>query len=683
MRRHTQAVATVLIGCALAGFTALPAHPETFSLRLDTKASAARGATDAAVRFRWLHWWEAHHRDWLDPQGSADALRPTADRTRTAAALLDAARSHPEPAVRAAAVVALGRLRPADLDPAALLLGEAAGGGFTRDPEPRVRQAAWVACGLLADPRCVAALTDPPPVDGELEAVAQTVAIGLLPTLPPEVAPDLTRRLVDRVRRGVTDEERRMALWALQTHGVEPPLDALFATVAADSVNPTLTQQSLTDRDVNRRLNRDAWLRDLAEANPRGRDVAAWRAIEDDDRVGSVAVHGSRPSRLKMELQTAAVAAWGRQAAIDQGKLWRRTLRTLALEAVDGPLRTPSEPGVTVDRSVSTQRGSHMLRGAALIALARQTDGEDDDLDTIFDALDGKTRVWLRDRDAPETSRGTVRDPDALVRGYAAVALGIVAARLDPEHAAVPPGLRRLDLPAHEVDRFRRRAARQLTQTLDQRRGGVGLRSAAAVGLGLTGDPGNAPALREAADTLRPGDAMLAGHLALALAMLDDDEAPPLAARLLTDPRLDADHDEVVLGRRAAARALRRLGHAAPADADLDAGWVTLELVTLGHALGDHRLTDTLLDRLAGDDPEDAWVAATALGRLHDADPTPRLDRLARHVNPTTTFRRRAARDRADRVLLLVPPGWPARDFHGLSQPMLYHDLLTRTAPND
>ncbi|MEM6554081.1 MAG: hypothetical protein AAF750_18340, partial [Planctomycetota bacterium] len=78
--------------------------------------------------------------------------------------------------------------------------------------------------------------------------------------------------------------------------------------------------------------------------------------------------------------------------------------------------------------------------------------------------------------------------------------------------------------------------------------------------------------------------------------------------------------------------------------------------------------------------------AATALGRLHDADPTPRLDRLARHVNPTTTFRRhtaRTARDRTDRVRIIAPPGWPARDFHGLSQPMLYHDLLTRTAPND
>ncbi|MBB6430310.1 HEAT repeat domain-containing protein [Algisphaera agarilytica] len=663
------------------GLTLFSTAPATAGERLEEELNLhhpGQNATDIDARYRWLHWWEAHWPSILDQTRSASfapaaPLAPT-DIKKASEKLIEAL-DHDSAQVRYGALLALARMQHPDVT--VLVLGEVPPRaeentprdlGLIDDPEALVREAAWAALGLTANARSREALIERSRDErSEIDAIGRMVGLGLLPTAERSELAELAHA----VKNGSTDEVRRMAIWALAQHDA-PEADRLIAAVVQESRNPTLSAQALAYASAHQRLNNDGWRLEVAERRRRGESITAFRALEE---MGDLVVHGSTTARVGMELQTAALASLAAQTEISDIRTFQRVTRRLARQGTTEPINlTPGRRKQNDASKFEELNQLHMLRGQATLALAMQTDESEEELRLLLSLLKGETR-------GTQVGGGKALEqqlPEALVRGSAALGLGILSRRNEAtaDWALGTPVTGRRALSGSD----QREIVRELAKLMKRGNEPPLLRSAAAMGLGITGRPQAIEALRSQSFELSSDDRLLGGYVALGLAIAGDRQGVALAEQLLSSSRNDFS---TLLGQRAAAQALAFAGHT---DAIQKAGalpdrpmWVQLAVVRAAAETGAVFDVAPLLLQLEDEDADRAWAAAYALGEVLDAEPQPRLHRLSRHVNHTTTFRRHSfvTLCGGDRVLS-GPEGWPIRDFHGLSQPFLYFDLLNR-----
>lgn len=697
-------------------------------LTLEARAFETR-LNDPAVR--WVHWWESRvdglHERLRAQQHPAD-FPETLEREFIEALREAASRGQPE--VLEQALLGLAQMQDPELidrilgpaPPSPTAAGPPGPPPLIEHANPRVRRAAWLSLGLLDHPRAEQALKDPRTgLSGStLDELSRVVGLGLSKSLDAQMAERLKKAVLSRKN---DDEIRRMALWALRTHEQAP--DALVQGVIRDSRHPALVQEALLSISA---ADRVTWLVQIAGLTGSGRSIAAYRALDrygqdfridtglpyannPYDSVPRSLIYGSTARTIEIELQTAAlVSLEALQLEREQGR-YADVRRRLALSAdVIGLQAGDKTPPRSEEGKIVSNR--HMLRGQAILSIARSSPGEDADLQLLRDLLAGDTRTitgfhgrkpQIRvapDPDNPDDQPEPhgiirphedaeiliVRTPMAPARGFAAVGIGLVIARYDAR-SPWAIGLRPEEILPHRAERFRRRALRDMAKTLRDPREPALLRSGVALGLGLGNDPDALHTLRDQINRLQRGDELLAGYLALGLCLHGHPDGTKLGLKILD--RTAPAGSPLAQAQRAAAQGLMLMGEPSAITAALDRTaarqdpWVREPLLraALTHLSNRDELIEGLLAELPHAEPAHAATLIRALVDTIAPASQRRLNRLTDRVNFAMTFDERS--NLLPRVVKPIHPlwterYWPTRDFYMMVQPYLYDKLLTR-----
>lgn len=660
------------------------AAPATTAQPIDLRVGRDPAVED--YDFSWVYWFQTHGQTYLREAVSArplpwDTPASRLYRADAQAALVERLDDRDD-AVRAAAIIALARMGYQPLLDR-MLPGEPtqpqidADDAASSDAEPArcllldasidVRLSAWISLGLIDNERSRAALSIPPTDDAEeLDIAAQALAIGLLRDPGEPRLRWLVARL-DDPKAGF--EVKRWCLWALRQHD-EPRFDVVFDAVLAKLPSTFLVSEVLLNAGYARRRGGAPWLHDVLRYYP---DVRAWPAYQSLSALPAGGYFGSTPRRLAMETRVAATLSLAQQPIATRAEDRRDVLDALRLRASSG------NSAQTMDFN----------RGFDVISYAMHCDAEQQDLDFLYDQLRGITLLpaddpavqeALEERETPTLDDLRSRQPNNEVRGYSAIAVGLLIRRATQGTALHlnRPIVGREDI---DIERLKRRFGVRLMRAVADEDEPVSYRAACALALGLTGDERYAQELSAELGKLRAGDEAVLGYGLLALSLLGEDRAAVPARRYVTRPGKITGMDDR-LGRRAALQALAIIG-AAGGDDTADAlsaawgrdPWLGIHAAAASARAGRYGVLPAILASTRSESANWRLAAAVSLGEVFDRDFPSRLAPIVEHTNPTLTYRPMALDEPAaagpGQTPDPRPAGWPTLRFHRLTHPAL------------
>ncbi len=580
--------------------------------------------------FAWVYWFETHGQMYVREAVGKRALpwdTPASRRWRgQVIEALEPALDDEDDGVRAAAVLALARIGHAGLLDR-VLPGRGDEVSLLLDVSDEVRLSAWVSLGLLENDAARAAL-GAEPLEGaqEIDHVGQTVAIGLMTKLDKVHAKWLLARLEDGAE---SLEVKRWCVWAMAQHD-EASLDEAFDAVLANLPSTFLISEVLGNKGYIQRRGGAKWLVDVLRYHPGIRDWPGYLVLSQLSEPG---LYGSTPRRLAMETRIAAALAIAEQPMQQDAEDQRFVLLHLNRRMVPG----------------NSAQAMDFNRGFDTLAYFMQCDAMPSELDLLYDQLRGFTSLLkddpgvlekLEEGEEPTAQDLYVRQSDNEVRGYAAIAAGLLIRR-----ATAGTDLREqrpvIKDRAIEIERIKRRFGIRLMRAVANEREPMSYRAACALALGLTGDDRYKAELGIELGKLKAGDEAVLGYGLLALAMLGEDRVGEPALRYLTRPGQVSDIGDL-LGRRAALRALAVVGKGAGDPLAQVWGrnrWVSLHAADAVAWVGEYDAVPAMLNALQGESAAWRSTAAASLGRAFDASWPPRLSALTEGSNPTLSLR--------------------------------------------
>lgn len=575
-------------------------------------------------RWSWIHWWEANRDPYLRSIRQSGALQ------RTDPAILAAYRAQAVKAlvgglgsaaaeVRAASALALARMNEKAALPAITKLAGA-------DGSPQVRMMALVAMGLLDVPEARDSLLSLNyPTDQLVEAGC--VGLGFLRAADEAKVQAALHQAVASPKAGAAT----ISAWALRRRKDDLTV-RLMRSILVQSKSPWLASEAILSLGEQGDTAAVPLLADVLLGNKPATSVAAYQALHDHDSeiarlLGDVRVPVPELERVRMLYQKQA--EWrdfgpngqGRttpaRLAIRVGmeKVYLSSLRASAAIAL-GRLRTPAASAALVASLAFRDDGYvEVFKGFAMMTLGQA--GDPAALPPLLAYLG---------RAHPSGKVKTVVELDSPLRGFAALALGFYARpRETPQGPADAP----------DYDRVCLALAERLADPQEE----AEVRTACAMGLGLTARTENLRYLQKAAETVRAADDLLAGYILLARALLGDQGITPLAKRYL-DVSTEKKETSGILARRAAVLGLALLESQEAIPALLDAWHLTYHVnrevaVALG-LLRAYNVTEPLVRLLqTSPNPLEQAFAARCLGELFMEERPYRLRWLLNETNYT------------------------------------------------
>lgn len=611
--------------------------------------------------FSWVYWFETHGQRYVREAVGDRPLpwdTPASRRWRgQVIKVLMPLLEDEDEGVRAEALLSLARIGHEDVLDRVLPGGD--GVSLLLDSADDVRLSAWVSLGLLQTDEARAALgVDPLEEVEEIDRVGQAVAIGLMSKLDRIHAKWLLARLDDRVE---SLEVKRWCVWAMAQHD-DASLNTAFDAVLDHLPSTFLISAVLGDASYVKRRGGAKWLADVLRYHPEVRDWSGYRVLSDMPAAG---VAGSTPRRLAMETRVAAALAIAEQPIEPEAEDQRFVLTHLGRRMVPG----------------NSAQAMDFNRGFDTLAYFMQCDGDQGDLDLLYNQMRGFTSLMkddpgvlekLEEDEQPKEADFFVRQMDNEVRGYAALAAGLLIRRATEGtqlHQDRPIILER----AIQIERIKRRFGIRLMRAVADDREPVSYRAACALAIGLTGDDRYKAELAIELGKLKGGDEAVLGYGLLALAMLGEERAADPAVRYLTRPGQVRGVSDI-LGRRAALRALAVLGKVEVDPFTQVWGrnrWVSLHAAEAMTWCGQYDAVPVMINALQNESPAWRKSAAASLGRVfEDAWPS-RLSPLIEGSNPTLSLRPQSEPQLGDLVEVQaqgIAP-WPMGRVYALSDP--------------
>lgn len=575
--------------------------------------------THADKRYSWELWWEWRRDEYLnlDHEGLEEAASYAGDRAAAVAGLLVALKR--DGPVRAAAAIALGRMRATEVMDDLVELVE-----LPRTLEnEEVRLAGWIALGLLDSPESGAYLGEKlktleharklvtlttSEVMELTEMMACVSGIGLLSEMPAGAEAKLLK-LVSYSHR--SRELRRLALWALCEHDAAKHRRLLHQVIAGsketflviEAIEGLAKAQDIRDVETLRRLATIP----KAVASP---------------RLPVIFLKGSG-IETRVYKRLAAMRALGRFRQDEHRSVMEVELMKLTKYKPVGKAQMH-----WLEFELALTLGLTAPRYAPGM-LTNATKGE----------------KW--DEDQPWFSQqwGCGYIP---VRPFTAIGLGLLMHRMN-EWDVLGAGLtdEALALGVKELPALRSEMLEALHDTLVNTSESPHQRAASALGIGLSGSSRQIPRLLRVLDQIGKKDEATYGHVVLALGMLGDKKLPyRLLGYMKPANKIDTEavlkkklksnytHDRR-MSRRLAVTALGVLGE--PNAAQMLVGewgkdpFVSLEVGRSLRALKDTSITGAMVELMGQDEePLVAEVAALTLGELYDPESSARIRRLQR-----------------------------------------------------
>lgn len=491
-------------------------------------------------RWSWIHWWEANRDSYLQSARQSGAMQKAdpkvvADcRARAVRALVGGLTSA-TPEVRAASALALGRMG----EKAAVKSLSALAAG---DGSPKVRQMALLALGLLDSSESRDFLLGQRyPTDQLMEAGC--IGLGTLKTANDARVITVLQEAVGTDKPGLNIA----SAWGLRQRA-EPGCLQTLKNSLSQSKSPWVASEAILALG-----NR---------ADPQGLPVLinlllAAKEAENVDAYQALTVHDAEISRAIGNTRITAQQLDTVRNAYEKYVQWRE----LGPNGVTRSARIPGAMRVGIEKIyLSILRGSaaialgHYRDPAAVKALVESLAARDDGYVQVFKGFAIISLGEIGDpaalpplmgylgRTGPQGSAKSVPDLGSPLRGYAALALGLYSRpRAAPLQSGDPP----------DYDKVCRALGERLADGDEE----LEVRTACAMGLGLSARTENLRYLQKAGETVRTSDDLLGGYILLARAMLGDRNIIPLAKKYLnaaTEKKDTAD----ILSRRAAVMGL-------------------------------------------------------------------------------------------------------------------------------
>lgn len=512
------------------------------------------------LRWSWIHWWEANRSLYLNPTSQAASSQDMdgqgfADLRTEAIDALIAMLQDPAPEPRAAAALALGRLRASD-KPAALK-------GLTQvvleDEEEYVRARALLAIGMIGGEPSENFLLEYEPPSLTLRAYA-LLSMGLLPEIGYRTHTGLNNQLNSNNPSTVM-----AAWWALSRHPDKNHAAAARQLIRS-APSPWLASNALHSLGEAQSQQNDNLLAHVLLGESKPMNVRSWDLLTD--------VASKKPLVREANIFDGVdpTKPRSRNLEIPPLEIWYdQHERVFNLDPTpvplgERPLNHRRTKAVTGIEAIYKSR----LRSSAAIAMAGALDKER--------AVDWLIRL-VQERDtkynaAPKcfalislAQIGTPRCLEALLlvatdkdgrrikpqkaldspmRGFAMIALGLYSRSLVTDQGPY-------NRPEYE------QALRMLQERLSDDREKLEVRAAAAVALGLSGRTANLKLLISGYEAFDDTNPLLGGYVLLGRALLGDRNViDPARAALERKPHHDKTTD--VLARRAAVLAMGAAG---------------------------------------------------------------------------------------------------------------------------
>jgi HEAT repeat protein len=576
-------------------------------------------------RWSWIHWWEANRDPYLRSiqQGGArqnpDPKVLAATRVKAVKALA-AGLTSPDPQVRAATVVALGRMGTKSLfDPLCKVA--------QNDVKPDVQTMSLMTIGLLDTPEAREVLLAQRYATDQLFE-AGCVGLGFLRQADEP-------KVLEALQKAVLGDKPGLATisaWGLRRR--PNPANILFLkSVLASAKSPWLASEAILALGEQGDPAAIGVLSDLLLATKQAVAVAAWKALSEHDyeitrQFGDGTRATVKPTdQVKDNYQN--LSDWRNLGnpngpslspakstiKIGREKVYLSSLRASAAIAL-GRIPHPAAQQVLLAAMAEKDDGySALYKGFVIMSLGQMGD------QAILPAL-----MAHLGRTHPSGKVKTMVEIESTLRGYAALALGLYA-----RPRQTPQGPQ--DQPNYD------KVCAALAERLADREEELEVRAACAMGLGLSARTENLRYLQKPTETLRESEDLLAGYILLARAMLGDRGILPLAKRYLSvaDEKKDSSG---ILGRRAAVLGLALLDSQEAIPTLLDA-WhlsyhVNREVAIAFGLLRAYNVTEPLVKLLeTSTNPLEQAFAARCLGELFAEERPHRLRWLLNDCNYT------------------------------------------------
>ena len=578
-------------------------------------------------RWSWIHWWEANRDPYLkvlSQRGAAQRPSPEvikAYREKAVKTLLDATKAK-APEARAAAVLALGRMGEVNAF-------DALAGVAENDPKPVVRMPTMVSFGLLDTPRARDLLLGLKyPTDQILEAGCS--GLGLLEKADePKVSQTL--------QKGAASDKAGLATvsaWGLRIRP-EPANVKFLQAILVRSKSPWLASEAILALGEQGDPKAVKFLSDILMATKQAETVAAWEALKTHDRElakleadtkGKV----EQPELEKYRREYKGYSDWRHKGPNDPGtepgaltlsikfgieEIYLNGLRASAAIAL-GKIRHPaSREALLRALALRDDRYSDVFKGFAIMSLARI--GDKEILPPLLEYLAPRYR---------DGKRKSVHEVESPLRGYAALALGLYGRPRDTLEGPADPPL------YAEV-------CQSLAERVADRDEMLEVRTAAAMGLGLSRRTECLKWLNQAKQAATADDDLLIGYVLLASALIGDQNVLKPAKWFLTEIA-EKETPNGIMGRRAAALALGML-ETPQSIPILTQAWhlnyhVNREVAVAFALCEAYNTVDPLVKLLAtSENPLEQAFAARCLGELFSAERPPRLARFVNDSNYT------------------------------------------------
>lgn len=576
-------------------------------------------------RWSWIHWWEANRDPYLQSVKQSGAVQKTdpavlaAYRARAVKALVAGLGSQAWE-VRAASALALARM---DEKAALKALANLA----ANDGNARTRMMALVAMGLLDSPEAretLLALNYP--TDPLVEAGC--VGLGFLRAADDPKVQAALQQAAGGSKPGVAT----VSTWSLRRRQ-DAATARLMRSLLAQSKSPWLASEAVLALGEEGDPAAVPLLSDILLGTRQAvTSVAAYQALSEHDSeitrlLGGVRMPVQELERVRMTYQKHA--EWRDFGPNGQGRttpaqlvirvgmeqVYISCLRVSAAVAL-GRFRTPGSQQALVGAMALRDDGyAELFKGFAMMSLGQV--GDPTALPPLLAYL-GRTH--------PSGKVKSLVELDSPLRGYAALALGLYAR---PRQTTQGPA----DMP--DYDKVCQVLAERLSDPEDE----LEVRSACAMGLGLTARTENLRYLQKASATVRSADDLLAGYILLARAMLGDHNIVAPARKFL-DAGSEKKETSGILARRAAVLGLALLDSEETIPALLDAWHLTYYVnrevaVALG-LLRAYNVTEPLVRLLeTSPNPLEQAFAARCLGELFMEERPHRLRWLLNDSNYT------------------------------------------------
>ncbi|MFK7789346.1 MAG: HEAT repeat domain-containing protein, partial [Phycisphaeraceae bacterium] len=458
-------------------------------------------------------------------------------------------------------------------------------------------------------------------------------------------------------------EAKRWCIWAMTRHD-DASVDVAFDAVLTKLPGTSLISQVLGNSAYAQRSGGANWLVDVLRYHPDVRDWPGYRALSQLPEQG---LYGSTPRRLAMETRVAAALALAEQPIPSDAEDQRFVLSQLLRRMVPG----------------NSAQAMDFNRGFDTIAYFMHCDGTQSDRDLLYNQLRGFASLLsddpgvlaeLEEGEEPTQKDLFVRQSDNEVRGYAALATGLLIRRategtaLNAQRPVSPDR-------AIEIERLKRRFGTRLMRAVANGRESKSYRAACALALGLSGDVRYKAELSIELGNLQAGDEVVLGYGLLALAMLGEERVVDPATRYLTRPGQVVGVDDL-LGRRAAMRALALVGEGSGDPLAQVWGrnrWVSLHAADAAAWGGEYDAVPAMLNGLQSESVVWRRTAAASLGRTFDAAWPSRLSALTEGSNPTLSLRTMTAGQPQPGSIIEADErrtaAWPMGEVYALSDP--------------